>query len=166
MGKICLTQVLKDLDGTPMRIEEPGLPLILAVSGADTLEDHHQDKYETKGQFLRLRKEFHKYMLLRSVITGALLHRVEEEDKSLSNEALMERVMLAQRVHEAEHFSFTAEQIVMLKKLINRRWAPASVLAVGRAFEMLEPKEEEKESVSGNGHIPESSVAAEASASR
>lgn len=152
MEKIYLTQPVRDLSGKEMIIAEPGLPTAIQVEEKDTLEDEHLSKYETKGRFLVLKKEFHKHLILRAVLTGSLLHRVEEEDKTLSNELLMERVMLAQRVHEAEQFSFTAEQIVLLKKLINRKWAPINMLIVGRAFEMLEPKEEE--AIPSNGHIP------------
>lgn len=155
MGKICLTQVLRDLDGKEMKIAEPGIPWAIELEEKDTLEDEHLPKYETKGKLLILKKEFHKSLLLRNILTGALLHRDEAEDKTLTNEAVMERFMLAQRIHEAEHFAFTAEQIVMLKKLINRKWAPMSMLIAGRAFEMLEPKEEEK-TITGNGHIPQS----------
>jgi len=154
MGKICLTQVVKDLDGQPMTVEQTGLPAVVLEKDLQTLEPDNIPKYVTRGGLCFLKKEFEKSLLFRHVLTGALLHRVEEEDKTLSNEALMERVMLAQKVHEAESFSFTAEQIVLLKKLVNRRWAPANLLIVGRAFEMLEPKEEE-EAIPRNGHLPE-----------
>lgn len=151
MGRICLTQALRDLEGETMTIARPELPPVLQASELDTLEKENVSKYETRGRLCFLKKEFEKDLTLRVVLTGALLHRVEEEDKTITNEDLMERVMLAQRVHEADYFSFTAEQIVMLKKLINRRWAPASFLIVGLAFEMLEPKEEV---IPGNGHGP------------
>lgn len=153
MGRICVTQILRDLDGEPMTIGSPGLPPVIQASELDTLEKENTDKYETRGKLCFLKKEFEKSLTLRVVLTGALLHRAEEEDKTITNEDLMVRVMLAQRVHEAEHFSFTAEQIVMLKKLINRRWAPVSFLIVGLAFEMLEPKE--KEEAPSNGHLPD-----------
>jgi len=165
MGKICLTQVLKDLDGEPMTIGQPGLPPVIEASEADVLDQENVSKYDVRGKLWFLKKRYEKKLLFRAVLTGALLHRSEEEDKSLTPEDLMVRFTLTQRVHEAETFSFTAEQIVMLKKLINRKWAPINMLIAGRAFEMLEPKEEDKEDpkhIPDNGHIP--SVQREAAA--
>lgn len=143
--RIELTPQIINLDGTP--IEQTSLPPFLdppeqlqKLSSAD----HH--KYERVGNFMKLKDEFRQFLTLKSVITGALLHTIPDEDKGLSKEQIMERGHLAMCVHNAkDRYDFNVDELSLLKDLIKRRWGFVSPIIVAQAFEMIDPKEPEKE---------------------
>lgn len=59
-----------------------------------------------------------------------------EDEKGLSGDDKVKRLNLAQKIHsDKSEYEYTAEDVVLLKKLVGKAYAP---LVVGRVYEVLE----------------------------
>lgn len=142
--RIDITPRICQLDGTPVEIT--GIPRFIdPPEDIDLIDEEHKHKYEQIGKVLKIKKEFREFLTLKTVITGALLHSVQEEDKGISKEKIMERGQLAMKVYAvSDHYDFSVEQLAMLKDLIRRKWAPMSPLILAQAFDMIDPPKKEE----------------------
>lgn len=81
-----------------------------------------------------------KELTLKILSTNALLAPGADDDK-LSGDKKVERAVLAQKIHTKGTIDASAEEVSLLKELISKLYTP---LAVMRAYELLDPKAEEK----------------------
>ncbi len=110
--KVDVTQKLLDLSGEEMLIVMQGCP----VCGRPV---------ENKG-----------VRTLRNTLTDAL-NVLYQDEPNLSGQKKFERHLLAVRIHSKDESEFTAEEIVILKDIVAKRFAPA---IMGPVWMLLDPK--------------------------
>ena len=76
-----------------------------------------------------------KIQTLRSVCINALL--AMNENERIDGEEKLARYKLAQTIHDKDEIDLAVEQIARIKQAIAANYSP---LAVGRAFEILDPE--------------------------
>jgi len=124
---INMTQTLTSLTGEPL----------------EELEKYDNEKFvsteetpDENPQHLRKRK-----ITLRSVCIGALTGTLEA-DRTMKGPDKIKQFTLAVRIQEQEEVDLASEDVTLLKKRIGNMY---TTLVVGRAFELLDPAEKDKD---------------------